>query len=321
MESSAAPREIVDVVTVTLNPALDHTLNIEEFQVGEVNRVSEMRTTPGGKGVNVAATLADYGFSVAATGFLGSDNAVPFENLFHDKAIIDGFVRLDGATRVGIKVIDTALQNTTDINFPGLKPTEMDIEMLFSRLEAIAAPWVVIGGSIPPGTPESIYCEMICALKARGRMVALDASGPAFASGLRAGPDFVKPNIRELEELLGKKLTTIAEIDEAAQTLLEHGPKCVAVSMGAEGALFITEKKCMHARPPEVQVKSTVGAGDAMVAGYVAGQLEHHPLYDTARLATAFSVEAVMRIGPGLSPLRKVRAIREQVVVEPLRHG
>jgi 1-phosphofructokinase len=140
-----------EVVTLTLNPAIDQTVTIPSFAAGAVNRVERVRQDPGGKGVNVASALADAGHRVAVTGFLGRDNAVPFETLFAAKGIDDHFVRIAGQTRVGIKIVDPLQQQTTDLNFPGQAPTAADCAELVARLAALDTPWVVMAGSVPPG--------------------------------------------------------------------------------------------------------------------------------------------------------------------------
>ncbi len=308
----------VDVVTVTLNPAIDQTVTILEFGAGKVNRVQDSRSDPGGKGVNVAHILADYGHNVAVTGFLGAENTAPFDALFARKQIADHFVRIGGQTRVGIKIADPVLRQTTDINFPGLAPTAADVQALYRRLEAVHGSWVVLAGSLPPGIEATVYRDLIAALKASGSSVALDTSGAALRHALEAAPLVIKPNIHELEDLVGAQLTTSGAVVEAARTLLDRGIRLVAISMGSEGACFVDANTVVMARPPAVEVKSTVGAGDAMVAGIVAGQLRNLPLAACARLATAFSVDAISHIGSGLSSPAAIEAGMQHVTVEEL---
>lgn len=317
-----------EVLTVTLNPAIDRTVTIANFTAGAVNRVEHMVQNPGGKGVNVAATLADAGHRVAVTGYLGRENCASFEDLFAHKGIGDHFVRIAGQTRVGIKIVDPAQGQTTDINFPGPAPQAADSEALLARLSTIAlragarangAAWAVLAGSLPQGVPPTIYGELVALLKARGVRVALDSSGEPLRHALAAAPQFVKPNIHELEALLGTTLPDSAAVLAAATRLLSQGVELVVISMGREGALFLRGDEVVRARPPAVTVQSTVGAGDAMVAGIVASQLRGLSLAETARLATAFSVDAISRIGAGLSAAAAIAATMELVQVEALR--
>jgi 1-phosphofructokinase len=307
-----------EVVTVTLNPAIDRTVTIADFAAGKVNRVEQAQDNPGGKGVNVAVTLADAGHRVAATGLLGRENATTFEDLFAQKRIADQFVRIAGRTRVGIKIVDPVQGQTTDINFPGPTPAPGDLDALRTLLAGAAAPWVVLAGSVPPGVPDTVYRDLAAALKAAGRRVALDTSGAPLQAALEAVPDIIKPNVHELEALVGAPLTGRAAVVEAAHGLLARGVALVVVSMGGDGALFLTADEGVLARPPAVTVQSTVGAGDAMVAGIVAAQLRGLSLADGARLATAFAVDSISRVGAGLGDARVIAGLMAQVVVEPL---
>lgn len=284
-----------DVVTMTLNPAIDRTVSISGFTPGAVNRVESVENTAGGKGVNVASSLADDGCKVAVTGFLGRENAVIFERLFATKMIADHFVRIDGETRIGIKITDPVDASTTDINFPGTTPKSTDVETLRATVERLNAPWFVIGGSVPPGVNPAIYRNAIHFLKTLGRKVVLDTSDEPLSLALDAAPDIIKPNIHELEALLGVAISGERAVIDAARTLVARGIGMVVVSMGKEGACFVTADDAVIARPPEIEVRSTVGAGDAMVAGIVSAQLQDLPVDACAELATAFSVEALLR--------------------------
>jgi 1-phosphofructokinase len=306
----------VEVVTVTLNPAIDQTVTIPRFEAGKVNRVEHTRSDPGGKGVNVASILADAGHTVAVTGFLGRDNAAPFEDLFARKGIVDRFVRSAGQTRVGIKISDPVDQRTTDINFPGQAPSAADVDALMRTLEATDGSWFVLSGSIPPGMDASIYRTLVARIRARGRKVLLDTSGEGLRLALEVAPDAIKPNIHELEVLVGRALPDEGSILAAVRPLQQRGIQLLVVSMGSLGACFVAERTVVTARPPRVEVKSTVGAGDAMVAGIVAAQLRGAPLSTCARLATAFSLDAIMHIGSGLSAPSAIDGLMEAVVVE-----
>lgn len=318
MNTATTTTRTTEVVTVTLNPAIDQTVTIPNFAAGKVNRVEQYQSDAGGKGVNVASILADYGHAVAVTGFLGRENVAIFEELFRQKQIEDHFVQIEGQTRVGIKISDPVLDQTTDINFPGQAPTRADVEVLLERMQTLEAEWFVLAGSIPPGVEATIYRDLVAALKARGRKVALDTSGDALHHGVDAIPQLIKPNIHELEVLVKEPLPTRGAVIDAALRLIDRGIELVAVSMGEKGALLITQQSVVAARPPRIEVKSTVGAGDAMVAGIVAGQLRNMPLATCARLATAFSLDAISHIGSGLSSQQAIDNFMNRVTVEEL---
>lgn len=304
-----------DVVTVTLNPAIDRTVTIPNFKSGAVNRAREVRNTAGGKGVNVASALADDSHQITVTGFLGRENAALFESLFAEKAIADRFVRIAGETRVGIKIVDPATNQTTDINFPGTTPTPHEIATLHEQLERMQAPWFVIGGSLPPGVAPTFYRDLVTALKARGIKVALDTSEEPLRLALEAAPTFIKPNIHELEALLGEPLRNEDAVITAARSLVARGIQLVVVSMGKDGACFVTADQVVIARPPDVKVHSTVGAGDAMVAGVVSAQIRGLSLEECARLGTAFSIEALTRTEGNRSSLAAIAAAMRQVTL------
>ena len=307
------------VITVTLNPAVDQTVDISGFRAGEVNRVTASRLDAGGKGINVASFLADLGVPVLATGFLGDENAAIFERLFLSKAITDRFLRLAGSTRVGVKIVDSESHQTTDINFPGLTPGSGEMRQLLSQVRSWAEPgyWFVLSGSIPPGLSPEIYSQLIEEIRGRGGRVALDTSGEPLHRAIALAPDVVKPNLAELEELMGRRLDGVQAVRDAARYLVEKGVGLVVVSMGAQGAAFVNKETALLARPPQVEVKSSVGAGDAMVSGIVYAQVQQFELPATARLATALGAYAVTRIGAGVD-LAQVHEYEKQVQVEVL---
>ena len=308
------------IVTVTLNPAIDRTLTIDGFAVGKVNRVIAEQSHAAGKGVNVATMLADLapseGERVVVTGFLGADNARPFEELFASCRMNDQFIRVHGSTRVGIKIVDHG--QTTDINFPGRAPTAGETETLLSRIDSLAGPnrWFVLCGSVPAGMDLDIYAQLIDRIHAVGGKILLDTSGAPLGPALARSPDVVKPNIAELSEWIGHPLSSAEEVATAArQRLIERGVKIAVVSMGADGAVFIDQDRALLAIPPNVQVRSTVGAGDVMVAGIVFGQSKGWSLERTAVLASSLGTYAVTRIGVGLESPEAYRNFESELVV------
>jgi 1-phosphofructokinase len=304
-----------DVVTVTLNPAIDRTITIPQFRAGRVNRAGPERSGAAGKGINVASVLADYSVDVIATGFLGRSNPVMFEQLFERKKIGDQMVRINGETRTSIKILDPELHQTTDINFPGPEPTPEDREMLEQKLEQLVAPVYVLSGSLPPGTDPAIYSHFTLSLKARGRSVVVDASGEALKRAVAANPSVIKPNIHELETLVGKSLPDEGAIIDAARELVKGGIETVVVSMGEKGAVFVDLDEVIIARPPDLEIGSTVGAGDAMVAGIVVGLLRDLPLADCARLASAFSMHVLTRADGSISSAKAIETFLPQITI------
>ncbi|WP_437625545.1 1-phosphofructokinase [Sorangium sp. So ce1151] len=314
------------LVTVTLNAALDQTLECPGFAAGAVNRVAAQALTAGGKGINVAALLAGRAAGpVTAAGFLGRDNAAPFEALFRERGIQDRCLRLPGGSRVNIKVVDRlgpGGPKVTDINLPGLSVPPEALSRLVDELDALAREhrWFVLAGSVPAGVPDDFYAEMVRRLKARGCSVAVDASGAPLRHAVAARPDMIKPNQHELGELLGAPLSGgRAEVLRAARELQRSGVGLVVVSLGADGALLVDAGRALLAVPPPIEVASTVGAGDAMVAGVLSARLgEGGDLEACARLGTAFAAGKLAQVGPVLPPDERIQELRAATRIERL---
>jgi 1-phosphofructokinase len=305
------------ILTVTLNPAIDRTIFVPGFKANAVNRVEEDYSHAGGKGVNVASLLADYGFSLCVSGFLGKDNSLIFEKLFDHKKIKDDFIRIEGVTRTGIKIVNELEKETTDINFPGAAPSLENVNELISVIKNICSEveWIVFAGSIPKGVSSDIYNKIIKEVKQANVKVAMDTSGKPLEEALISCPDLIKPNIEELEEITGRKLLSIDEIKSVALELNSSGIETVIVSMGADGALFSELGITVLAKPGSVKLVSTVGAGDAMVAGTIAGKLQGKPLEECAKLGTAFSVSALSRLSSDLPDDNELSKLKEQVII------
>jgi 1-phosphofructokinase len=296
--------KFMKIATITLNPAIDQTVRVDNFRPNSVNRAQEIRFDASGKGVNVASFLADYGHDSAVTGYLGQANVDIFEQFFASKGIDDCFVRIPGNTRINVKVVDEVNQQTTDINMPGHTPPQEAMHTFLETIERLASScdWFVLSGSLPPQVPITIYATVITQLKRHKKRIILDTSGEALREGIKAGPTIVKPNIEELQHLIGHALTSEAEIQQAAHQLLNEDIELVVVSMGRQGAMLIERATTLIATPPTMMVKKTFGAGDAMVAGLVTAQIQGLGLADCGRLATAFSVGAIANLGYNLPP-------------------
>ncbi len=305
------------IATVTLNPAIDQTVRVDNFRTNTVNYAQTMRFDAGGKGVNVASFLTDSGLTTSVTGFLGQENADIFEQFFAHKHIDDQFVRIPGLTRIGVKITDDANQQTTDINMPGLPPPEGALDNLLKTIEqlALSCDWFALSGTLPPGVPATTYATIINLLKGHGKHVVLDTSRDALREAVVAGPTIVKPNVDELQHLTGQSLTDDAAVEQAARRLLDGGIQLVVISMGERGAMFVDSAHTLLATPPSVMVKSTVGAGDAMVAGLIASHVQGLNLTDCARLATAFSLGAITSTGHNLPVPEIVQAYARQVTI------
>jgi len=302
------------IITVTLNPAIDQTVTVSRLEHGAVNIAERVTLNAGGKGVNVAGCLADWGTPVLATGILGRENSAPFEAMFAAKDIGNRFVVQPGASRVNIKVVSTDDGATTDINLPGQTVAANIYAQLIERLDDLCETGrvVVLAGSLPLGLPQDSYASLTQRLAHHGALVALDTSGPALCAALAAPvlPFCIKPNRHELEQWAGKALPTLADVASSARKLVRQGVQQVVVSLAEQGALFAAQGKgCWLASPPPITPESSVGAGDALLAGWLAAQHQGCNWQDAMRLALAFAAGKLGRIGPNLPDQHEVERL------------
>ena len=251
------------IYTVTLNPALDKTVEIPGMALDTVNRITEMRTDPGGKGINVSKVIAKLGGESCAAGILGGGSGKMLEKLLEGEPFATRFRFVEGQTRTNLKIIDREGHTNTDINEPGLTVTAADLDALLHDLlaEVHAGDIVVLAGSLPKGAPQDTYRSWTAACKKAGAWVFLDADGALLAEGIKAAPYLIKPNDGELSRLAGKKLETLEELTAEGRKLLERGIERVVISLGGRGALYLRKGSTIYAEGLRVPVGSTVGAG------------------------------------------------------------
>lgn len=309
------------ITTITLNPAIDQTVTLDGLTPGSVNMARAVTSNPGGKGVNVASCLADFGEPVLATGLLGKNNSDAFIELFEHKGIRDCFIRVPGNTRVNIKLADVARGETTDINLPGIRVEQATLETLLEKFDYFtdAGRYVVLAGSLPEGLPADSYARLVARLNRLGTRVLLDTSGAPLTAALNAPrealPACIKPNRHELEQWAGRALNGLAEVLAAARELQKRGIEKVVVSLGEEGALFVDSEHALLAALPAVNAVSTVGAGDALVAGLVSAWRAGLDAEGIARRAVAFAVAKLGQIGPHLPEVEVVLGLARDVKV------
>ncbi|SDU75128.1 MULTISPECIES: 1-phosphofructokinase [Pseudomonas fluorescens group] len=307
------------ILTLTLNPALDLTVELSRLDAGQVNRSDEMHTHAAGKGVNVAQVLADLGHQLTVSGFLGEDNLQAFETLFVKRGFVDAFIRVPGETRSNIKVAEQD-GRITDINGPGPVVDADAQQALLDRLLQIAPGHdaVVVAGSLPRGVTAQWLRELIDKLNALGLKVALDSSGEALRAALQASPWLIKPNTEELAHALGCEVVSPIAEAQAAARLHAQGIEHVVISHGADGVNWFSVGSALHASPPKVSVASTVGAGDSLLAGMLHGLLSADTPEQTLRTATAIAAMAVTQIGFGINDPAQLAQLEQGVRVRPL---
>jgi 1-phosphofructokinase len=306
------------IVTVTLNPAIDKTLVVPSFRTGATNRATVDRVQLGGKGINVARMLRQLGCDVIATGFVGAANHDATRAMLARHEVDSRFIPVPGETRVNLKLIDPVTDQETEINEPGCFVSAEAIATLAAALGAIAATAkvVVLSGSLPPGAPSSLYAELVALVRAQGARTMLDAAGVALAEGLRAAPDLVKANRAETEALLGVSLAGEDSFPAAAERVVAMGARSAVISLGPDGAVSASPDGRWRASVPAIPARSTVGAGDAMMAALAYGMTRALPAPEALRLAAAVSCAAAATLER--YPLwREVETLLPQILVEP----
>ncbi|KTT03045.1 1-phosphofructokinase [Pseudomonas oryzihabitans] len=306
------------ILTLTLNPALDLTVQLPELKPGAVNRSEAVIVHAAGKGLNVAQVLADLGHELTVSGFLGADNASAFEALFARRGFTDAFVRVPGETRSNLKLAE-ADGRITDINGPGPEVSAAAQQELLATLDRIAAGHdaVVVAGSLPRGVTPEWLAALIGRLKSLGLPVALDTSGAALRAALAAGPWLIKPNTEELAEACNAPAETATEQALLVEQLRALGIAHLVISQGAEGVRWYGHQT-LEAQPPKVTVASTVGAGDSLLAGMLHGLLTGQTPERTLTTATAIAALAVTQIGFGINDPAQLGTFEDQVRVRVL---
>jgi len=275
------------ITALSLNPSIDMTLSIDKFTYGGLNRVRTARRDAGGKGLNVAIALAAMGADAECIGFMHEDNAKLFEDKLKAHGASWDFVYCPGSTRTNIKLRDDDTMTITELNQSGMAvtPDQLNAMMDMIRAHARTSSHMVLTGSVPPGCSAGVYREIMEEISSTGCRCVLDADGEKLSQGLMARPFLIKPNRYELELLTGRSLDTRAALLDAARGLIDMGVGVVAVSLGGEGALITDGVTSLSAKALKIEVNSTVGAGDSMVAGL------------TAAFARGESLEAAFRTG------------------------
>ena len=290
------------IYTITFNPALDYITQVENFKIGEINRTKTETILPGGKGLNVSIVLKNLKIENTALGFVAGFTGEELIHKMESQDVKTDFVKVEkGITRINIKIssINEKKVEETALNGMGPQITKNDIEVLFEKIEKMSTKDVVIlSGSIPKNIDNDIYEKICKKLNEKGITFIVDSTQELLMNVLKYNPFLIKPNKEELEETLNCKISTKEDIIDAAKKLKEMGAQNVLVSLGNDGALLLTkDNNTYYSKAPRGQVVSTVGSGDSMVAGFLAGYYQtqnyEHALKTgvAAGSASAFSVE------------------------------
>ena len=259
------------IYTVTFNPAIDYVVYTDEMAVGEVNRASDEKIYFGGKGINVSLVLSELGVKSKALGFIAGFTGTAIENGIREKGVETDFVRLqNGFSRINVKIKSGS---ETDLNGKGPDIDDKSLKELYKKLDALSdGDTLVLAGSIPDSMPSDIYEKILERMEGKNIRAVVDATKDLLMNVLKYKPFLIKPNNHELGEMFGVTLKTTDEIAEYAQKLKDMGAQNVLVSMAGDGALLLDENGKTHiCGVCKGTVKNSVGAGDSMVAGFIAG--------------------------------------------------
>ena len=316
------------IITVTLNPSLDRTIELDRLAQGSVQRVTAARLDPGGKGVNVARALLANGVPTRAVLPVAGIEGAQLVSLLEHEGVDVAVVPVLGHTRSNITIAE-ADGTVTKLNEPGASLGADDLEALAREVLAAASPdsWVVLCGSLPPGLRAEAYAALTRRFVTAGLHVVVDTSGPAFRAAVAVGPELVKPNAEELSEAVGRRLGSQAEVIAAAREFQVRGAQTVLVSLGAAGAILVDEAVMVGTSPVD-DPRSAVGAGDAFLAGFLAGRYHGASRREAFAQALAWGAAAVRLPGtqmPGPADIdRSVVHIRSDPVpalITPITQG
>lgn len=308
------------VVTVSMNPAMDKTMEIAAFRPGGLNRVTKVEYDAGGKGVNVSKTIQKLGGESVAVGFLGGNAGKAIEKALDAQNIRHDFVWIDAETRTNTKVLEEN-GDVTELNEPGPRIAQAQIQKLLDKLSGYADPdtLFVLSGSAPNGVCHNMYADIIRLVHRRGAKALLDADGELFRQALAAGPDMIKPNRAELETYAGlEDCASEEELLGAARKLVRQGIQNVVVSLGKSGAIFLWEGYEVRCPALVVKAHSTVGAGDAMAAALAYAWERRLEREATVRLCMAASAGAVTTVGTKPPEREWIDALQKRVIIEKI---
>jgi 1-phosphofructokinase family hexose kinase len=311
------------ILTVTLNAAIDRTVAVPNFRLGHRHRAVESRTVAGGKGINVARALKRLGRPVIATGFAGGPTGTRVLEQLREEDVLTDFTRIAAETRINMAVIDPTSGEQTEINERGPAVSPEEVEVFLGRLRYLAegAALCVIAGTLPPGGGSDLYARLIKDLNERGVPVVLDAEGEAMLAGLRAGAAIVTPNEREAEELVGQEFADRDDLVHGLSELVRLGAAEAAITR-PDGCLAAvgeaSERRFLEVRIEPLDPVSTVGSGDAFLAGYVAARYEERAAEECLAYGVACGAESTQHFGAGMVDRGQVERLLGEVHVQDL---
>jgi 1-phosphofructokinase family hexose kinase len=311
------------IVTVTLNAAVDRTLLVPNFQIGQRHRASVGFLSAGGKGINVARALKRLGAPVVCTGLAGGRNGTLLVEELTQEGVLNDFVRIRGESRTSTAVLDPTSNAYTEINEAGPEIADDELETLREKLAYLTqgAEFVVFAGSLPRGVDTSFYAHAIRDAGRRHQLAVVDADGEPLSMTMGAEPYLVAPNDREAEELVGHEFVDEEDLASALDEIAELGARNVLITMDSGCYALLREDRNevrLRARAPELEPVSTIGAGDTLLAGFLASRAAGRSFEDSVRTAVATGAASVLEAGPGRFDPREASRLSPLVTIEHL---
>ena len=299
------------IYTLTFNPSIDYEMNVNYFSIAHTNRSTREEYRLGGKGINVSTVLYELGFESMILGFYGGFVGEEIKRIIHEKKMKEKLIQLEnGISRINVKMLG---KHETEINGAGPFISSIDMKQLFDQLDELNDQDVLIlSGSIPKCINENIYEIILNVQTKKGVTCIVDATKDLLVNTLKYHPFLIKPNVKECEEILDRKLMTTSEVIEAAKYFQTLGAKNVLISRGSQGAVLVDEDGNVHEHKGlKGEVVSTVGCGDSMVAGFIAAYLKCKNYEESFRMA--LSCGSASAFSQGLAKIDKIKECYEKM--------
>jgi len=308
------------IITLTVNPAIDKTVSIDNFKVGHDFREQDLSISAGGKGINVSRVLKSLGLDSLASGFIGGHDGQFLVGLLKEEKIKHDFCRIKANTRTSLTVIDPLSKTITRVLERGPEVTKQEISLLEKKISLLEkqAKYLIISGRNVPGCNTNFYGKIIKQAKNKNIFTVLDTSSDSFKLALKAKPDMIKPNLDEAEQFLKRQLNTVEDIKSAAYSFFNLGIKNVAITMGSAGAVLFNGQELILATVPKIIRKNPVGCGDAFIAGFIASFQRSEEFTECIKMASAVAAANALSIAPGMVKKKDLSQILKEVKIKSL---
>ena len=312
-------KEASTIYTLCLNPCLDKSVIIKKILFDDINRIARFQEDPGGKGINVSRVISFLGGATLALGFSGSATGKRIEELLSKKKVRFSFTKIKKETRLIFNIFEEQTKRTIRLNERGPKVKKEEIKKLLSSIFSLPYQkndYFVCSGSPAVGIPANIYQQIIKKLNRIGVRTVLDSDNKPLELGIKSAPFLIKPNLWELSRLFKKKIKTVPDIILASKNLLKKGIKITIISLGEKGAILVSKKESFSAIPPKIKIKSTIGSGDALLAGFLFSLTKEKNLKDALKFGVALGTATALQPGTAICEKKDISEILKRVKIK-----